>query len=212
MAQLVTNATGRRVRIAIDGYTGAGKTSFGHELGHTVAEGGRPVFRASLDDFKRPWRDRNLNDRESGEGYYRNAQDFDAIRRLLLEPGSPTGTGLVALCSIDPITQVDHSSSVVELPDGGVLIVDGVFAFRPELNAHWDIRIWLHVDTELSLRRGAGRDAGMYGGEGAAEALHRDRYHGAEAIYLDEVDPVALADVSIDNSDFDRPRLLRAPN
>ena len=45
----------RRLRIAIDGRTGAGKTSFGHELAAALRKLGRATLRASLDDFKHPW-------------------------------------------------------------------------------------------------------------------------------------------------------------
>jgi uridine kinase len=87
-----------------------------------------------------------------------------------------------------------------------VLIADGVFAFRPEINTHWSFRVWLHVDPQVSLRRGAQRDRDWAGA--AAEAVHRDRYLVAERLYFDEVDPVRLADVVIDNSAFDRPGIL----
>ncbi|MBB2747963.1 UNVERIFIED_ORG: hypothetical protein FHR35_007844 [Microbispora rosea subsp. rosea] len=90
----------------------------GHELAEHLARAGRPVLRASLDDFKRPWRDRHLYDRESGEGYYRNAYDYDAAIALLLEPAGPDGSGKVALCSIDPLTQVDHSSVLATAAPG----------------------------------------------------------------------------------------------
>ena len=39
--------------------------------------------------------------------------------------------------------------------------------------------------------------------------MHRERYAAAEAIYLAEVDPVARADVVIDNRDVDGPVRLR---
>jgi uridine kinase len=45
-----------RLRVAVDGLTGAGKTSFGHELAAMLREKGRPTLRASFDDFKHPWR------------------------------------------------------------------------------------------------------------------------------------------------------------
>jgi uridine kinase len=199
----------RRVRVAIDGGTAAGKTSLGHELAERVADAGRVALRASLDDFKHPWRNAHLSDRVSGEGYYRNAFDLEAMHRLLLDPAAPDGSGRVALCSIDPLTQLDHSTVVVDMPRDGVLIVDGVFAFRPQLNACWDVRIWLQLDPELSLRRGIARDAAMEGGAEHAEALHRDRYLTAEAIYVEELGPMSLADIVIDNTDFAAPRLLR---
>lgn len=198
-----------RLRIAVDGRTAAGKTSLGHELAQRVVDAGRPAMRASLDDFKRPWREAHRYDRTSGEGYYRNAFDHDAVRRLLLDPAAPDGDGRVALCSIDPLTQLDHSSEVVELADDGVLVVDGVFAFRPELDDLWDLRIWVDIDAERSVRRGIIRDTDVEGGAAQAEALHRDRYLAAETIYRAEVDPVARAQVVLDNTDFARPRLSR---
>jgi uridine kinase len=201
---------GRRLRVAVDGRTAAGKTSFGHEVAVALAARGRRVLRASLDDFKRPWSEAHLYDRRSGEGYYRNAFDLHAIRRLLLEPAGPSGNGLVALCAVDPLTQVDHSSVTTPMPVGGVLVVDGVFACRPELSRHWDLRIWLEVDAEQALRRGVQRDAAMVGSAADAESLHRDRYRASEEIYLADADPRSSVEVVVDNSDITRP-LLRRP-
>ena len=198
-----------RTRVGIDGHSAAGKTTFGHELARELAARGRGVFRTSLDDFKRPWRDRFRYDRASGEGYYRNAFDHDAIRALLLEPGGADGDGVVALCSIDPLTQLDHSDTTLTLPPDAVLVVDGVFAFRPELDNGWDLRIWIDVDAERSVARGVARDADVDGGAAASEALHRDRFLASERVYLREVDPRARADVVVDNNDFEHPRLLR---
>jgi uridine kinase len=206
VAARILESGGGRLRVAIDGLTAAGKTSFGHELAERISSAGRPVLRASLDDFKRPWRDRHLYDRESGEGYYHNAFDYAALTRLLLQPASTGGSGDCALCSIDPLTQVDHSAVITRAAQDAVLIVDGVFAFRPEINGHWDYRIWLHVDPQTSVRRGAERDQDWAGS--AAEAVHRDRYLVAERLYIDEVDPIRFVDVVIDNRVFDRPRIV----
>lgn len=208
VADRVDQVSGR-VRVAVDGLTAAGKTSFAHELGVVLADRGRVVLRASLDDFKRPWSEGHLYDRVSGEGYYRNAFDFDAIHRLLVVPSAPEASGMVTLCSIDPITQLDHSDTVAHLPADGVLLVDGVFALRDELAEVWDLSIWLSIDPELSIARGVERDADAEGGRDEAEALHRDRYLAAELIYLDEIGPEARADIVIDNTHLDAPVLER---
>ncbi len=201
-----------RLRVAVDGMTGAGKTSFGHELAAMLREQGRPTLRASFDDFKHPWRHAREHgyDRVSGAGYYRNAYDFRAARDLLLGPAGPSGTGLVALCAFDPLTGVDHRDLTVSAPAGAVLIVDSVFAFRPEYDDCWEYRIWLDVDPETALRRGIARDSAVEG-EAEAARVHRDRYHVAEAIYLAEVDPLARADVIIDNRDFAHPAIIGPP-
>jgi uridine kinase len=197
-----------RLRVAIDGFTAAGKTSFGHELAAAIRRLGRPTLRASLDDFKNPWQEaRELGyDRVTGEGYYRNAYDFRAATELLLGPAGPAGSGQVVLCATDPLTGEDHRDKVISAPADAVLIVDSVFAFRPEYNDLWEFRIWLDIDADVALERGIARDMGM---EGLARAtlLHRDRYHAAELIYLAEVDPVSLADVVVDNRDFASPRI-----
>ena len=199
-----------RLRVAIDGRTGAGKSTFGVELAEAIGERGRPTMRASLDDFKRPWRDAVARgyDRTSGEGYYRNAPDFESARTLLLEPAGRDGSGSVALCGHDPLTGADHRHVRVTAPPDAVLVVDSVFALRPEYRDAWDLTVWLEVDEDTSLRRALARDAARDGAE-EVERVHRERYAAAEAIYLAEVDPVAQADVVIDNHDVHRPRRLR---
>jgi uridine kinase len=202
-----------RLRVGIDGRTAAGKTSFGHELAAALRGLGRPAMRASTDDFKHPWRHaRELRyDRVTGEGCYRNAYDFASARNLLLSPAGPGRAGEMVLCAHDPLTGEDHRDTKISAPAGAVLIADSAFAFRPEYNDCWEYRIWLDVDAELALRRGIARDSAM---EGTAEAtrLHRDRYHPAEMIYLAEVRPQPLADLTIDNRDYTRPRNLDNPS
>ncbi|WP_030543228.1 uridine kinase [Streptomyces albus] len=209
LARRVAGLGAGRLLVGIDGFTAAGKTSFGHELAQRVAAAGRPVLRATLDDFKKPWHDRHLYDRESGEGYYRNAYDYEAVERLLLGRCRRPDETSAVLCSIDPLSQRDHSGQSTPLTSDTVLIVDGVFAFRPEINAYWDFRIWLHVDPEVSVRRGAERDQDWAGTD--AESIHRDRYLAAHRLYLREADPLPGTDVVIDNTDFTDPRVLRDP-
>ena len=197
-----------RLLVAVDGRTGAGKTSFAHELGQALAGLGRNAFRACLDDFKRPWAERHLYDRDTGVGYYRNAFDYGALATLLLRPFRDAAPGGAALCSIDPVTQIDHSDERVTVPDNAVLVIDGVFAFRPEIDDFWDYRIWLDVDPRESLGRGTNRDAAMVGT--GADAIHLHRYAASEAVYINEVDPLSKADVVIDNRDFAAPRIVRS--
>lgn len=208
LAQRIVELAPARLRVAVDGYTASGKTSFAHELALHVRALGRPTLRASFDDFKKPWRDsiEKGYDRTTGDGYYRNAPDFVSARSLLLEPAGPSGSGLVVLCAHDPLTGVDHRDAVIAAPDDAVLIVDSVFAMRPEYDSFWDFRIWIDVSPALSLQRGVARDGAREGIE-EAEQLHRDRYHASEAIYIAEVNPRARADVIVDNTDFARPQI-----
>jgi uridine kinase len=199
-----------RLRVAVDGLTGAGKTSFGHELAAALRSLGRPTMRASMDDFKHPWRHAREHgyDRVTGEGYYRNPHDFRSARDLLLRPAGPSGSGVVVLCGYDPLTGEDHRDKRISTPAGAILIVDSVFAFRAEYNDCWEYRIWLEVDPQIALSRGISRDCAAEGFQEAVR-LHRDRYRVSEMIYLAEVRPQTLADVIIDNSNFACPHILR---
>jgi uridine kinase len=211
VAGQVAQLSAGRLRVAVDGLTGAGKTSFAHELAAAVRVLGRPTMRASMDDFKHPWRHARETgyDRVSGEGYYRNAYNFEAARDLLLHPAGPDGSGEVALCGHDPLTGKDHRDQTIDAPANAILIVDSVFAFRPEYNDCWEYRIWLEVAPGAALRRGIARDTATEGTEEATR-LHRDRYRVAERIYLAEVSPRGLASIIINNTDLKKPRIMTA--
>jgi uridine kinase len=182
---------------------------FGHELAAALRKIGRSTLRASLDDFKHPWRDARERgyDRVTGEGYYRNAYDFRSAVDLLLVPAGPRGSGEVVLCAHDPLTGVDHRATSVIAPDDAVLIVDSVFALRPEYDAYWDFRIWLDVEPGVAFARGIGRDLDAEGVDEATR-VRRDRYGPAEEIYIAEVRPLSRSDLIIDNNDCSRPRIL----
>jgi uridine kinase len=209
VANTISRRSPRRLRVAIDGRTGAGKTSFGHELAAALRKLGRSTLRASLDDFKHPWRDARERgyDRVTGTGYYRNAYDFRSAVDLLLVPAGPGGSGEVVLCAHDPLTGVDHRATFVTAPDDAVLIVDSVFAQRPEYDAYWDFRIWLEVEPEVAFARGIGRDLAAEGIEEATR-VRRARYEPAERIYIAEVSPISKSDLVIDNNDYSRPKIL----
>jgi uridine kinase len=84
-----------------------------------------------------------------------------------------------------------------------LLLVDGIFLLRPELNDLWEFRIFVHVEPEESIRRGVARD----GPE--TEELYRRRYAPGQRLYLEAVRPAELADVVVDNTDVERPSLIR---
>jgi uridine kinase len=199
----------RPARVGIDGYSAAGKTSLGDALAEALAPSGRELLCARLDDFKRPWSERHRYERESGEGYYRNAYDYPLIRSHLLEPLGPHGDRHYRLGSIHPATGVPFSSEKATAADSAILIADGVFLFRPELDALWDLRIFLTIDAETSLRRGAARDLPWTGALSEAERLYRTRYIPSEQLYTAEVDPLRRAEIVIDMSDLAAPRVVR---
>jgi len=183
---------GHPVRVGIDGPSAAGKTTLANRLADRLrTRTSRTVIRAELDHFMRMVEDRNAYPYDSPESYYLDAWDYPAIRAGLLEPLGPGGHRRYR-------TAVDEPERVA--PDDAILLADGVFLQRPELDAHWDLRIYLHIDAAESLRRGVDRDRHWMGGAAEAERRYRTKYLPGEQRYLAEVRPRSRAQIVIDSS------------
>jgi uridine kinase len=104
---------------------------------------------------------------------------------------------------------VDHEAlraSVVEA--SRLVIVDGVFLFRPELDDLWSLRVFVEISEEESLRRGVRRDGALHTSPEVAEHLYRARYLPAQRMYQALVRPRDRADVVVVNERPGAPRLL----
>jgi uridine kinase len=205
---LCARAPGHPLRVAVDGITSSGKTTFASEVAEAVGAQGRPVARVSMDGYHHRRAHRHRQGRLSADGYYEDAYDLDRAARELLQPLGPGGTRRYRDRIIDLATDEPADSWAEAAPDT-VLVVDGSFLQRAELRDHWDEVIYLDVAFEVALARGVARDAAAFGGRDAATEAFTQRYHAAGHRYLDEVDPRRRATIVIDNNDLARPRLVR---
>lgn len=205
---IVRIPTDRPLRVAVDGRTASGKTTYADALRSEIAARGRPVVRSSIDGFHRPRAERYARGRRSPEGYYLDARDLGAIRRLLLDPLGPGGDRVYRTASfdLDADRPIDGPTSTAE--SDAILIVDGTFLQRPELAPAWDVTVFLDTSDETSLNRGTVRDAAALGGHEAATAIFVERYAPAFKIYSQACAPREMADAVVDNEDFDRQSLL----
>jgi uridine kinase len=202
LAGLILAAAGDRpLRVGIDGRSAAGKTTLAGRLAAVItARSRRPVIRAELDHFMRMVEDRNAYPYDSPESYYLDAWDYSMIRRRLLSPLGPGG---------DRRYLADPARGERTAPEDAILLADGVFLQRPELDRHWDLRIYLEIPAEESLRRGVDRDRHWMGGAAEAERRYRTRYLPGEERYLAEVRPRERAQIVVDMTDPGRPRVVR---
>jgi uridine kinase len=128
------------IRVAIDGVDAAGKTTLADELAALLAARGRPVIRACIDGFGRSRADRYRRGELSAEGYWLDAFDYPALRADLLEPLGPGGTCRYRTATFDVRTNQPRAEPFLLAPPDAVLVLDGVFLLRPELNDAWDLR------------------------------------------------------------------------
>ncbi len=165
------------------------------------------MISTSIDGFHRPKAERYRQGRHSPNGYYEDARDLAAIRRLLLDPLGPSGDRRYRTASFDLERDVRVDVPSQDAEANAILIVDGTFLQRPALAPAWDFVVYIDVPAELALARGTARDADLLGGTEVAAQVHATRYQGAFALYTAECDPTAGADAVIDNSDPQRPKL-----
>jgi uridine kinase len=152
------------MRVAVDGVSASGKTTFANALAELVPG----AARATLDDFLAP---------PPRTVYYPHAFDFPRFRA--------------------------HVESLE-----GTAIVDGLFLHHLHLRDLWSLTVFLRCDQAVAMERGIERDASWM--ENARER-YATRYVPEEGRYLAEVDPASLADVVVDTTDLDAPRLELRP-
>jgi uridine kinase len=197
------------VRVAIDGCSAAGKTTLADELAQALgARTERAVIRVGLDYFKRAVESRTTYPPDSPESYYLDSWDYAAIRDRLLAPLGPGGSRRYRTAVMDLPARTVVDGPTLLAPDDAMLIADGVFLQRPELDPYWDLRIYVDVGFEEVLRRGIERDQRWMGSAADAEHRYRVKYIPGERRYVDEVRPRDRAQVVVGNANVDAPTLL----
>jgi uridine kinase len=193
-----------RILVGIDGLDGAGKTTFAHELAAAIRDRGVASAAVSLDGFHAAREIRHQGP-DDARTWYANAYDYDAFRRLVIEPfraGTPVA---LEYRSRENDAVLDHPARF-RPEERSVLIVEGVFLHRKELVGLWHTSAWLDVPMEVALARTAERD----GTDPDPTAEINRRYFGAEEAYLREADPRRRAIASFTLVDAAHPRRIFA--
>jgi uridine kinase len=185
--------------VALDGPDGAGKTVLADELAGLVPG----AVRASLDDFHHSRSHRHALGR-TGATVWERGFDYTAVRRELLEPWRRGPGTAYRRRWHDLVTDVHVDETPALVPAGAVLLVDGVFAQRPELAGLWDLVVYVDAPDEVRVARMAERDGVPADPEDPAQR----RYLEAQRIYRDLCRPRPSADLVVDNTDPSRPRVL----
>jgi uridine kinase len=192
------------VRVAIDGVDAAGKTVFADELKPLLEVRGREVIRSSMDWFHNPLRLRYTRGRMDPEGYYLDSFNYRVLLDYLLLPLGPGGSLVYTAKAFDYRLDQRLDEPFKKAGSDAVLLFDGVFLLRPELERLWDLKIYLDITFEESLRRGLERAAGN---SSEVEELYMNRYIPGQKLYHIHSAPQRKADIVIDNNDPGNPRI-----
>jgi uridine kinase len=193
------------LRVAVDGPPAAGKTTLADELALLLRARGREVIRASGESFHLPRAQRYRRGEFSPEANYYDAFDYDALRRVLLDPLGPDGDRRYQNAVYDLDTDTALSQPVTTAAADAVLLLDGVFLLRPELAGRWDLSIFVSAAFEQALDRARVRDLARLGSTAEVERRFRTRYIPAQKLYFAMARPADHADIVVHNDEPQRP-------
>ncbi|MEA1010803.1 hypothetical protein [Bacillus cereus] len=196
------------IRVGVSGITASGKTTFANELAEEMKQHGVPVTRASIDDFHNLRAVRYAQGKESARGYYEDAHDYTAFKERLLKPLGPNGNLQYETISHNLITNIPVQNEPLVALQNMVLIVDGTFLLKKDIEHLFDYKIFVDTDFEIARKRGAKRETEAFGSYEEAEKMFLNRYHAACKMYIDEHNPKECADVVFQNSDLENPKVI----
>lgn len=179
------------VRVAIDGAPAAEPGRLADELVDPLKLRGRPVLRVSADDYLRPASLRLEFGRTDPDVFYSEWLNAEALVREVLGPLERGGSGRVLPSLWDAATDRASRADYVDLPAGGVLLLDGALLLGRGLPLDVTVHLWL---SEGALTRRTPADQLW-----TLPAYTR---------YGDEVDPSDTADIVVRMDDARHPALL----
>ena len=182
------------LRVLIDGAPAAGAATLADELVAPLRLAGLPALRVSAEWFLRPASVRLEPGRTDPDAYYSLWLDAAALRREVLVPLGPGGTGEYLPTLRDPNTDRATRAGYVPAPPSSVLLLDGTLLLGQGLDA--DFTVHLHLSPAALARRTPDAD------RWTLPAYRR---------YDAEVSPTTRADVTVHLNDPRHPAIAPAP-
>jgi putative hydrolase of the HAD superfamily len=196
--------------VFITGRDASGKTHFALGLAAHLAKSGRHVQLVHVDDFHHEKAIRYAGTDTEATKYYYQSFDNQLLVDRVLQPLRAAGELDVWLELIDLHTDQRILRRHLQVARNSIVIVEGVFLFRPELLPFSDVRISLQVPLHVSLARAKARDLPVFG-PGIIEK-HVRKYLLAQLVYEKQCKPENIADFVVENSDYESPRLITRKN
>jgi hypothetical protein len=180
-----------RLRVAIDGAPAAGPAALADALVDPLRVRGRPAVRVDAGDFLRPASVRLESGRTNPDSFYDGWLDESALRREVLDPAGPGGSGRIVTRLWDARADRATREPYSLLAPTAVVLVSGPLLLGGGLP--FDASVHLEMSAATLARRTPPEDRWTLP---------------AYARYGAEVDPASFADVVVRLNDPRRPALV----
>ncbi|TMU87048.1 uridine kinase [Bacillus sp. BHET2] len=177
--------------IGIDGLGGAGKTTFAKDLKHELEHRDYHVTILHIDDYIVESKKRYGTGFEEWQEYYFFQWDIELIQSELFEKLHQPKWELTLPFYDQSMDKV--VTKQMDIPPSSILVIEGVFVQRKEWKSFYDFTIFIDCPREVRVERVLDRD--VYLGEyGARVEKYERRYWPAEDYYMQNEEPVKIAD------------------
>lgn len=179
--------------VGIDGLGGAGKSTLSEKLCQLLRRD-HAVALFHIDDFIHPRAVRYNDGYAAWECYYTLQWRYDYLLDAVVNPiKCGDFIGKVELYDKDNDTYFFNDVSV---PVGSIVIIEGIFLQRPELDGAFDYVVFIDVPEKTRLDRVLERD-GYIGTKAEIREKYDNRYFPAERYYAEMCVPSEKADYII---------------
>ena len=189
--RLAAENPGSRLRVAVDGAPAADPGALADALVDPLRVRGRPAVRVRSGDFLRPASVRLEQGRTNPDAFYLGWLDEAGLRREVLDPAGPGGTGRIVRRLWDAEADRAAREPYADLPPSAVVLVSGPLLLGAGLP--FDVSVHLELSAAALDRR-----------TNPEERWTLPAY----ARYGSEVDPASFADVVVRLDDPRRPALV----
>ncbi|MCK6258993.1 hypothetical protein LCY76_20690 [Fictibacillus sp. KIGAM418] len=196
--------------VGITGIDTSGKTQLTYELHKHLQTLNESVQIVHVDDFHNPKSKRYVPDLPEADQYYNLSINFDELVTKVLNPIKDQGQLQITLNHLDILSDSMSLQKEYSIFPNSIVLLEGVFLFRPETYPFIDFSIFLNIDEDTALQRAAIRDVPTQGEEVLNK--YHTKYFPAQRTYLQIYRPDLIADVVIDNSDWTSPIVAKWPS
>ncbi len=192
--------------IGINGIDTSGKTKFAEAFGKFLLSKKYKIQIINLDDFHNPKKIRYSGENQA-ENYYNKSFNIQTIVNKLLIPIHQKNKFDIVLDVLNLQTDTYEIKKIYTFDKDTIVIFEGVFLFRKELASFIDYKIFIEIPLEESKNRARLRDVPLYGEEVLKK--YDDKYLPAQKRYIQEILPSQIADMVIDNINWEFPKIKK---
>ncbi|MPZ26063.1 MAG: uridine kinase [Micromonosporaceae bacterium] len=149
--RITATRPGHWLRVAVDGAPAAAPDALAAGLVDPLRVRGRPAQLVPAAGFLRPASVRLELGRQDPDSYYQRWLDEPGLRREVLDPLGPGGTGRVLPSLWDPVTDRATRAGYLSVPPGGVVLVSGALLLGGALP--FDLTVHLALSPAALSRR-----------------------------------------------------------